>query len=72
MMQEAGVAETLKETLPVHRPDLRHPQPAQAAGASVPCTISEKQPVVEVFDGEGVIAEGLPVRRASGLPPSST
>jgi len=64
MMQEAGVADRLKANYPfidlifgthnLHRlPELLFR------------VLSEKQPVVEVADGDGVIAEGLPVRRAS-------
>ena len=64
MMQEAGVAQSLKDHYPfidlifgthnLHRlPELLFR------------TLNEKQPVVEVTDGDGVIAEGLPARRAS-------
>ena len=64
MMQEEGVAQSLKAHYPfidlifgthnLHRlPELLFR------------TLSEKHPVVEVLDGEGVIAEGLPVRRGS-------
>ncbi len=63
MMQEDGVATSLKANYPfidlifgthnLHRlPELLFR------------VLSERQPVVEVFDGEGVIAEGLPVRRS--------
>lgn len=62
MMQEAGVADFLKAQYPfidlifgthnLHRlPELLFR------------TISERKPVIEVFDGNGVIAEGLPTRR---------
>jgi tRNA-2-methylthio-N6-dimethylallyladenosine synthase len=64
MMQEAGVADRVKAHYPfidlIFGTHNLHRLPELLFRA-----LSEKQPVVEVFDGEGVIAEGLPVRRAS-------
>jgi tRNA-2-methylthio-N6-dimethylallyladenosine synthase len=64
MMQEEGVAQPLSDRYPfidlifgthnLHRlPELLF------------TVLSQKRPVVEVFDQEGVIAEGLPARRTS-------
>ena len=64
MMQEAGVAQKLQDHYPfidlIFGTHNLHRLPELLFRA-----LNEKQPVVEVFDGEGVIAEGLPVRRAS-------
>ncbi len=64
MMQEEGVADSLKSRYPfidlifgTHN-QYRLPELLYRA-------LIEKQPVVAVEDGEGVIAEGLPVRRSS-------
>ncbi len=63
MMQEAGVAASLKSHYPfidlIFGTHNLHRLPELLFRA-----LTEKQPVVEVFDGEGVIAEGLPVRRS--------
>jgi len=63
MMQESGVADALKARYPfidlIFGTHNLHRLPELLFRA-----LTEKQPVVEVFDGEGVIAEGLPVRRS--------